>query len=57
MMVVQEKRVFEIMGGKTRDPEHVARTINRAFSKIRGGAGHLAGKPEVLPFSISGGTW
>ena len=29
----------------------------RALCKIRSGAGHLAGKPEVLPFSISGGTW
>ena len=28
-----------------------------AFCKIRGGAGYLAGKPEVLPFSILGATW
>lgn len=31
--------------------------LERAFCKNRSGAGHHAGEPEVLSFSISGATW
>ena len=35
---------------------HGCSLVVRASCKIRSGAGHCAGKPEVLPFSISGAT-
>ncbi len=39
------------------DPALPGASYERAFCNIGSGAGHFAGKRDLLPFPISGATW